>query len=131
MKIELLEVVEYEESFGEIHFPEGFEERLRGKSLEEQANCYRTTDCSEYSVSDYATRTSNGSYTRLEYCPDIRALIVKDGILVGVMMVNDYGRRESCLPGERVCTYYADDNNGAGSKTRIDYTWLVCVPESF
>ena len=131
MKIELLEVVEYEESFGEICFPEGFEERLRGKTLEEQAKCYRTTDCSEYSVSDYKTRTSNGYYTGLEYCPDIRALIVKDGILVGVMMVNDDGRMETCLPGERVCTYYADDNDGAGSKTRIDYTWLVCVPEDF
>lgn len=131
MKIELLETVEYSENFGEINFPGGFEDRLRGLPLEEQAKCYRTTTYSEYSMTDYKSRTSNGGYTRLEYCPDIRALIVKDGILVGVMMVNDYGSQESCLPGERVCTWYADDNNGSGSKSTIEYTWLVCVPESF
>ena len=33
-----------------------------------------------------------------------------------------------CMPEEGVCTYDSDDNNGAGSKCRIDYAYLVCVP---
>ena len=57
--------------------------------------------------------------------------IVKEGVLAGVMMLNDARQETPCLAGERVCTYYADDNNGAGSKSRIDYTYLVCVPENF
>ena len=94
-------------------------------------NRYRTTEYSSYTMTGWSERTYRGGYRKLENCPDVTALIVKDGILVGVMMCNDYGRDEPCFAEDRVCTYYADDNNGAGSKTRIDYTYLVCVPENF
>ena len=35
-----MKTIAYEEKFGEIGFPEGFEEKLRGKSLEEQSEMY-------------------------------------------------------------------------------------------
>ncbi len=39
-----MKIVPYEEKFGEINFPAGFEEKLQGKTLEEQMECYRITD---------------------------------------------------------------------------------------
>ncbi len=122
-----MKIVEYRESFGEIKFPEGFEETLKGLSIEKQMDCYKTSSTSKFSMTGWRERTAQ-SYSSLERTPDVKALIVKDGIIVGVMMLNDCGREEACMPEDCVCTYYADDNNGAGSKTRIDYTYLVCVP---
>jgi len=124
-----MKIVEYQESFGEVRFPEGFEASLRSRTLEEQMNCYRTTCSSTYSVTDYSQRTIKGGCCHIDKDSDVRALIVRDGLLVGVMMCDDDGQIQPCLPEERVCTYYADDNNGAGSKCRIDYTWLICFPE--
>jgi len=124
-----MKIVAYEESFGEYRFPEGFEELLQGKTIEEQMEYYRTTEYSRYAMTGWRERTSLSGYRKLENTPDVRALIVRDGILVGVMMCNDCGRHVPCFAEERVCTYYADDNNGAGSKCRIDYTYLLCVPQ--
>lgn len=123
--------IPYEESFGPYSFPEGFEERLKGLTIEEQMNCYRTTEYSSYAMTGWSERTYRAGYQRLERCSDVRALIVKDGLLIGVMIRDDNCRDVPCFAEERICTYYADDNNGAGSKTRIDYVYLVCVPDGF
>lgn len=126
-----MDVVMYQEEFGAVNFPEGFEETIKGLPIEAQMEHFRTTCRSTYAMTGWGERTSGSGYRRLEEDSDVRGLIVKDDLLIGVMMCNDDGRIVPCLPEERVCTYYADDNNGAGSKTRIDYTWLVCVTEDF
>ncbi|MBQ6808656.1 MAG: hypothetical protein IJP07_05825 [Firmicutes bacterium] len=126
-----MKVVAYEERFGEISFPEGFEELLKNLPIEEQMEHYRTTEYSSYSMTNWCERTQKGSAIRIQNDRDVTALIVKDGILVGVMMLNDSNREVPCLAEERVCTYYASDNNGAGYKERIDYTYLICVPKNF
>ena len=126
-----MEIVAYEPSFGEIHFPEGFEATLRGLSVEEQMERYRTTGSSSYSHTGYSERTSSHRCRKLTEDSDVAALIVKDDLLVGVMLLNTYGRSIPCLPEQSVCTYYACDNNGAGEKVRIDYTWLLCVMPGF
>ena len=126
-----MEKVLYKEEFGKVFYPEGFEELIKGLTIEEQMNYFRTTSVSEYSVTDYLSRTLKGGYCHIDKDHDVKALIIKDGLIAGVMLVNDCGRIVPCLPEDSVCTYYADDNNGAGSKTRIDYTWLLCVPEGF
>jgi len=126
-----MKIIPYREEFGPVTFPEGFEETLHGLSIEEQMNRYRTTGSSSYALTDWKERTFRFGYFRLDKDSDVRALIVRDSLLVGVMINNDDGRDTPCFPGERVCTYYASDNNGAGSKDRIDYTYLVCVPEGF
>ena len=64
---------------------------------------------------------------RLEDCSAVTAAVVKDGKIVGVMMKNDSGREVFCPPEKCICTYYAEDNNGAGYKTREEYTYLICV----
>ncbi len=123
-----MKIVEYKESYGEYKLPEGFEESLKGLSIEEQMDRYRTSGSSTFSNTGWSERSYARGYRKLENDGDVRGLIVKDGIVIGVLMCDDCGREVPCFGEERVCTYYADDNNGAGSKCRIDYTYLVCVP---
>ena len=108
-----------------------FEDVLKDLSIEEQMEFYRVTCFSVYSQSNWKERTYQGSAVRLDKDRDVTALIVKDGILVGIMILDDSNREVPCLAEESVCTYYASDNNGAGSKERIEYTKLICVPENF
>lgn len=126
-----MEVIKYEENWGEILFPTGFEEMLKGLSMEEQINCFRTSSRRTHSATGFASRTVEDGYKRLEEDPDVQGVIVKDNMIVGVMMNDAWNRTVPCLPEQRVCTYYASDNNGAGYKERIDYTWLLCVPGNF
>lgn len=126
-----MKTVNYEKSFGEVVFPEGFEELLKGKSIEKQMEYFRTSSRISHSNTGYGERISESGYRLLSDDEDVKSVIVRDGIMVGVMMSDDCGREVPCLPEERVCTYYDCDNNGAGYKERIDYTWLLCVPEGF
>ncbi len=126
-----MKIVAYEEKFGKVFFPEGFEELLQGLTVEEQMEYYRTTCFSVYSATDWKERQYQGSAVKLDKDRDVTGLIVKDGILVGIMILDDTKREVPCLAEEKVCTYYASDNNGAGYKDRIDYTYLICVPETF
>ena len=38
-----MKILEYDASFGEIAFPEGFEKELEGRSVEEQLRCFALT----------------------------------------------------------------------------------------
>jgi len=126
-----MKIINYEESFGAINFPENFEENLKGLSIEEQMDFYRTTEHRSYSITNWSERHIRYGYTKLDKTPDVKALIVKDDILVGAMITNHSGREIPCLAEECVCTYFASDNNGAGYKIRTDYLYLVCVPADF
>lgn len=60
---------------------------------------------------------------------DCTGLVVKDGLLVGVL-IRSYWRFLGdcvCLPYGQVCTYYASDNEGSGTNDREDYAYLICV----
>lgn len=126
-----MKTVQYEEAWGEPVFPEGFEDEIRGLPIEEQMNRYRVTEYSSYCNTEYKERTLTRWYSRLDKDSDVRGVIVRDGLVVGVLLNNDCGRDCPCLPGECVCTYYASDNDGAGYKERMDYKWLLCVPADF
>lgn len=126
-----MNIVMYEENFGTAEFPAGFAETLTGLSIEEQTGHFRTTTSTQLANTGWSSRSYNSRYRRLEEDPDVKAIIVKDDLIVGVMLSDDSGQMTPCLPEHRVCTYYASDNNGAGYKTRIDYTYLVCVPADF
>ena len=39
-----MKILEYDVSFGEIAFPEGFEKELEGRSMEEQLRCFALTE---------------------------------------------------------------------------------------
>ena len=126
-----MRIVPYEERFGMICFPEGFEQTLQNLTIEEQMMRYCTTRSSCYSMTHWCERVYDGYATRLEENSDVKALIIKEGIIVGVMMSDDCSCEVPCLAEESVCTFYSSDNNGAGYKERVEYTRLICVPDCF
>jgi len=120
-------IVPYEEKFGTFTFPEGFEETLKGLSVEEQISHYRLSVSRTDAMTGWRERTHGPWYIRLDQVSDVKALIVKDGLLVGIMLKDFAGREVPCFADERVCTYYDEENNGAGYKTREEYVYLLCV----
>ena len=125
-----MRIVAYEESFGKYSFPEGFEETLHGLTIEEQMNRYRLSMSRVDAMTGWRERNFGRWYVRLDAVRDVRALIVHDGLLIGIMLENYCGREVPCFADECVCTYYDEENNGAGYKTRQDYVYLLCVPEN-
>jgi hypothetical protein len=123
-------IVPYEESFGAFTLPEGFSETLQGLSIEEQMGRYRLSMSRTDAMTDWRERTSGYWYVKLDAVSDVLALIVKDETLVGIMIKDHNGREVPCFADEGVCTYYDEENNGAGYKTRQDYVYLLCVPEN-
>lgn len=123
-------IVPYEESFGTFTLPEGFLETLQGLSIPEQMARYRLSMSRTDAMTGWRERTSGYWYVKLDAVSDVLALIVKDEILVGIMIKDHNGREVPCFADEGVCTYYDEENNGAGYKTRQDYVYLLCVPEN-
>ena len=121
-----MEFIEYKESFGEYKYPEGFEDTLEGLTLEQQTARFRVTRRSDFAHTDWQERSIESGISLADSSVVI-AVVVKNGKIVGVMLKDDNGRSIFCGPEKCVCTYYAEDNNGAGYKTRIDYTYFICV----
>ncbi len=127
-----MKTVAYLEEYGEIRFPEGFAEKLAGKTPEEQMEYYRITENCTYARTAYGEPLSERAFDslcRLDEFKLCTALIVKEGLVVGVMIRDWYYAdcEHSCLPYESVCTYSASDNEGSGTKEREDYAWLICL----
>ena len=123
--------VPYSEAFGTYVLPEGFAETLKGKSVEQQMDRYRVSGSTTCGNTGWQERTCSPWYLKLGEASDVLALIVDNDLLVGIMVKDDNGREVPCFADERVCTYYAEDNNGAGCKTRTEYICLICVAEDF
>lgn len=131
-KERMMEVVNYEERFGEIRFPEGFEKKLEGKEPEEQMKCFRITETSLYARTAYGQTEKEvlcqNSYALEEYSK-FKGVVIKDKIIVGVL-IEAWGpehRTAVCLPDKKICVSYASDNEGSGTKDRTDYACLICV----
>ena len=123
-----MKIIEYIENYGEVVYPEGFKEMLIGKSIEEQAKCFCISGQTTFRNTGWSERKSEYK-GRLSEKTDI-AVVVKDGLIAGIIAKDDNGNERFIAPEKGICTYYAEDNNGAGYKTRADYLHLVCVPES-
>ena len=120
----------------EFTWPEGFLEKLRTMPLEEQMRCYRVVETRSHSRTAYGEITKENAHTygyALENCSDVKALIVDDGVLIGVCMKTfgadpvNYPDGTAAFPYQNICTYYASDDNGSGSNDREDYAHLCCV----
>lgn len=120
----------YQELFGMISFPEGFEDKLREKDPAGQMDLYRITNSAVLARTAYGEVTDSKSFEyseRLQNYRDLVSLIVKDGIIVGVRIKAWPNETAPLLPYKKICTYYASDNEGSGSNDREDYAWLICV----
>ncbi len=120
----------YQEMFGKISFPEGFEEKLRERDLAGQMDLYRITEDSTLAKTAYGEVTGSKGFEHSRRLQDYRGLvdlIIKDGIIVGVRIKVWPEGTAPLLPGKSVCTYYASDNEGSGTDEREDRAWLICV----
>ena len=125
-----MKTIEYTTEFGQIIFPDGFEQKLSGRNLEEQMDCYRITietTISEYSYGKLDSKDVMEETVKFEECDDFRGLVVKDGIIVGIILKSLFGEDKVCLPGQKMTTYWSSDDDGVGSTDRDDTCCLICV----
>ena len=125
-----MKTIEYKTEFGEIQFPDGFEQKLSGKKLEEQMDFYRISVVStieKYSYGERDSKKEREKTVKLEECDDFRGLVVKGGIIVGVILKSMFGEDRTCLPGQKMTTYWSSDDDGVGSTSRDDTCCLICV----
>ncbi len=125
-----MKVEKYQSGSGEVNFPKGFEEKLKGKSIEEQMDFYRITESRQLARTSYGQvdkeTVTKRCYKLTEY-ENVKGLVVRDGILVGVRMNGWWNGEKVVLPYQCVLTYYASDNEGSGTNDREDYAYLVCI----
>ena len=125
-----MKTIEYKTEFGQIIFPDGFEQKLSGRNLEEQMDCYRITietTISEYSYGKLDSKDVMEETVKFEECDDFRGLVVKDGIIVGIILKSLFGEDKVCLPGQKMTTYWSSDDDVVGSTDRDDTCCLICV----
>ena len=125
-----MKTIEYTTEFGQIIFPDGFEQKLSGRNLEEQMDCYRITietTISKYSYGELDSKDVMEETVKFEECDDFRGLVVKDGIIVGIILKSLFGEDKVCLPGQKMTTYWSSDDDGVGSTDRDDTCCLICV----
>ena len=113
-----------------IEYPEGFRERLMGKSIEAQMKLFAAVENTKVSRSSYGEVDSSHIYRRAMRLTDLReflGLVVEDGIIEGIIVQGAWNE-VPMGPYDTVTTYYASDNNGSGSKDREDTVTLICLP---
>ena len=114
-----------------IEYPEGFKERLVGRTIEAQMKCFAVVENREISRTSYGQVDNTQVYSRAKRLTDLyefRGLILEDGIIEGILVQGAWGREIPMGPYDTVCTYYASDNNGSGSNDREDTVTLICLP---
>ena len=74
----------------------------------------------------YDVRKKRPGYKPIENNLNIEGLIVKEGLLVGIMRKDAWGRIMPCTPEECICTSYT-----LGVNEKREYTWLLCVSPNF
>lgn len=127
-----MKIVKYVKDFGEYSFPDGFKELLERKSVEEQLNYFRISNGYGFFFEPWRQRkNSSARFIRVEKSCDVKGVIVDNGLIVGVMIENAYGKDEPCFIDRGVTTWDASDNNGAGYKERCECAIFIAVPEDF
>lgn len=113
-----INTVEYTEKLGDFTMPDGAQDALRALPLEEQMKFF-AIEVTGSNISTYRDSLTSSF--------DTKSLIVNGGIIVGVMISNEYGISVPCFIGESICTWDSSDNNGAGYKCRTEYAKLLFV----
>ena len=114
-----------------IEYPDGFKARLTGKTIEAQMKLFAVVENTELSRSSYGDTDKSWVYRharRLERLPEFQGLIVEDGIIEGILVKTLWRSEMPLGPYDTVCTYYASDDNGSGSRDREDTVTLICLP---
>ena len=106
-------------------------EVLSGKTVEEQLEHYYVTESHRFYSTAYGDVTKDDlrrhSISLADYC-ELISLLFKGDILIGAVIKADSGKG-FLLREYPVCTYYACDNEGSGTKEREDYAYLIFSKE--
>ena len=123
-----MDVIAYDKSFGACELPEEAAEKLRGKSLTEQMECFQlethhlyihTGDDKPYTLEKTATPMP------LAYSIYCKGIIVKDGILVGVLLTDfDTGKEVPCFLTQSVCVHRVPKYNYDPVEDLEDWMYL-------
>ncbi len=104
-------------------------EVLSGKTIEQQMEHFFVTESYRLYSTSYGEidkQYFRERAMRLCNCKEIKKLLIKDKILIGAK-IDGYWGEGVLLLDSPVCTYYASDNEGSGTKDREDYAFLIFV----
>lgn len=128
-----MKIREYEEDFGPVSYPSGFEQMLEGLSIEEQMKYFRIGN-GLYKTKPLAERVreSWNFSARLEACSEVQEIVVRDGKIVGVIVYDcEFGHRIVCLAEQEFCCSFGTETDGSGEKRSVQYLTILCVSENF
>lgn len=124
---EFMKFLDYDEKMGEVSYPDGFFELIKDLPISEQMKFFRTTTSIRRSHENWNERNTEYTHT-LDEDENVKAIILKDGYIAGVIIYAYFlGSEKAVMPERCVCTYYASENNGSGYKEREEYTYLICI----
>lgn len=125
--------VEYDGKLhGKLTYPEGFEQKLEGLSIEEQINYFRIGNGIYRNEPIAKRRTSKYMMNvRIDSVSDVKAAIIHKGKIAGIMVEDCYGGIVPCLPEQGFVFTDESEQDGSGYKNHTLYLYLICVSEDF
>ena len=128
----MIKQIEYQDSFGEVEYPEDFEALIRGLPIETQVHFFRLGNGLYTHKPVLERRKTKYDYScRLDADEDVKSLIVKDGKIAGVMVLNVYGEIVPCMVEKKYCIRDDEELDGSGYKSFVLYRYLICVSKEF
>ena len=124
----------YDGEFSDCNVTDEMLRILSGKTVEQQMEHYYVTESRRFYRTAYGEITKENLQRYAKPLGDyggVRALLVKDGILIGAKIDAMWGGEGKLFRKKPVCTYYASDTEGSGTKEREDYAYLMFVGIDF
>ena len=121
---------QYDGEFSDCNVTPEMLKILEGETIAQQTGYYYVTESHRFYRTAYGKITSEDLHKYAKKLCDydgVRSLLIKDGILVGAKIEGMWSDEEKLFRGKPVCIYYADDNEGSGTKEREDNAYLMFV----
>lgn len=127
-----MEQIGYQDDFGKVEYPDGFEPLIEGLPIEKQMSYFRIGNGLYTDKPLNERRNNKYDYScLLDENKDIKSIIVRDGKIAGVMVLNVYGNVVPCMAEKCYCIRDDEEPDGSGYKSFTLYSYLVCVPREF
>ncbi len=124
----------YEGEYADCNVIDEMLKFLSGKTIEQQMEYYYVTESRSFYNTAYGKITKENLRKFADKLCDyegVRTLLVKERILVGAKIDAMWGGEGKLFRKKPVCTYYASDNEGSGTKEREDNAHLMFVGIDF
>lgn len=124
----------YEGEYANCNVTDEMLKFLSGKTIERQMEYYYITESRRLYNTVYGEITKEKLQKFADKFCDykgVRTLLVKEGILVGAKINAMWDGEGKLFRKKPVCTYYAGDNEGSGTKEREDNAHLMFVGIDF